>query len=56
MCNEYKDNKLMETFRSVNEASSKTNINCSTIAAACRDNKKTAGGYKWSYNKKGGNS
>lgn len=43
------DNIKINKFESMAEASRKTNIIASSISAVCNGKRKTAGGYKWSY-------
>lgn len=43
--------ELNKTFDSGLQASKETNINCSHIYQCCKGKRKTAGGYKWSYDK-----
>lgn len=44
-----KDNKLIKIYNSIAEASKITNIDSSSIAKVCKNQRKTAGGYKWEY-------
>lgn len=41
--------KIIKTFKSVAEASEKTGFNKSSIAKVCRGERKSCGGYLWSY-------
>lgn len=41
--------EFINTFQSLREASSKTNVSYCTISSCCKGNKKTAGGYIWKY-------
>ena len=46
------DGEYIQTFDSAKKASEKLGINHSNICSCCRDERKTAGGYKWSYTSK----
>lgn len=43
------ENKLMETFESIHEASIKTKINERCISGTCNGLQKTAGGFVWKF-------
>ena len=43
------EGRTLYEYKSVAEASSKTGVNSSSIAKACRREYKTAGGFIWKY-------
>lgn len=43
------NNELINTFKSCNDASKASNCAASSIARCCNGERKTAGGFKWSY-------
>ena len=45
------NNNFIETYYSITEASEKNNLKQSTISNVCRGRIKTAGGFKWKYDK-----
>lgn len=47
-----KNNEYVNRFYSITEAHNKTGINLSNIRQCCVNNRKTAGGYIWKYEKK----
>ena len=51
--NQIKNGVVIATFKSLSEAHRKTGIEIPNISACCnnRPHRKTAGGYKWEYNK-----
>lgn len=44
-----KNGKFINEYQSINDASRKTGIDCSTITKVCKGKKKSAGGYVWRY-------
>ena len=51
-----KDNKLLNMFDSVSKASEATGARIDSISKTCLNKQQTAGGFKWSYKKEGGDS
>lgn len=49
---QYKNNKLINKFISLTEASNKTGLNRGNIASVCSGRRKTCGGYTWCYKNK----
>lgn len=50
LINQYdKSNKFIKSYKSISEASRKTKINPSNICMAAKKERKTAGGYIWTY-------
>jgi len=50
--NQIKNGVIIDTFKSLSEASRKTNIQISNISYCCSGARKNAGGYQWEYIKK----
>ncbi len=46
-----KEGNILEKYPSVREASRQTGVSSGGISAVCRDKRKTAGGYKWQFQK-----
>lgn len=44
-----KDGRFISNFRSITEASQRTNVSYSGIGNCCRGTQKTSGGYVWKY-------
>ena len=43
--------EIIETFKSISDATRQTGISSSNITSVCKGNRKKAGGYLWAYKK-----